>query len=116
MSQKHEMILKKIRTGESIEFKEGGNSMTPIIKSREPITLSPVDTSKLEAGDIVFSRVRGNYITSHIITAIDGNRVQISNNHGRVNGWTTRDRVYAIVSAINGRPLPKAQSKLLRNI
>ena len=80
MSQKYEIIIKRIQAGESVELKEGGNSMTPIIGHREPVTLSPLDISKLEIGDIVLAKVRGHYYT-HLVTALEGDRVQISNNH-----------------------------------
>ena len=51
MSQKYEIIIKRIQEGKNIDLKEGGNSMTPIIRHREPVTLYPVDTSKLEVGE-----------------------------------------------------------------
>lgn len=111
MSQKYEIIIKRIQEGSSVELKEGGNSMTPIIAHREPVTLSPVDTSKLEKGDIVLAKVRGNYYT-HLVSAIEGERVQISNNHGKVNGWIHRSKVYAIVSAISGVPRKSAVRKI----
>lgn len=33
-------------------------------------------------------------------TAIEGDRYQISNNHGHINGWTTRTKIYGIVTEI----------------
>ena len=111
MSQKYEIIIKRIQEGKNIDLKEGGNSMTPIIRHREPVTLSPVDTSKLEVGDIVLARVRGNYYT-HLVSALEGERVQISNNHKHVNGWIHRSKVYAIVSAVNGILRKSATAKI----
>lgn len=106
--------IERLQAGETVDdYKEGGDSMEPILKSRQPVTLSPVDTSLLEKGDIVFVRVRGNVCT-HLVSALQPNRVQISNNGGHVNGWTSRMNVFGIVSAIDGRVLRKAQSKILK--
>jgi hypothetical protein len=48
------------------------------------------------------------------VSAVDHSRrrVQISNNRGRVNGWTGTDRVYGICTAVNGRPRPAVAGKL----
>ena len=109
----YEKVIERLGRGELVEHKEGGNSMTSLIASRQAVTLALVDTAKLEKGDMVFCKVRGNFYT-HLVSAVSGNKVQISNNHGHVNGWTTRQRVYAIVCAIDGRPVRKALSKILK--
>lgn len=75
-----------------------GNSMTPILKSGEVVFVLPVayDTI-LKKNDIVLTRVNGN-IYLHKITGIKGQSLyQISNNHGHVNGWTTRKNIYGIL-------------------
>ena len=88
--------IKRLLAGETIEYAEGGNSMTPLIKSREPIILAPVpEGHTFKRGQIVFVRVRGNIYT-HKISAVEKDRVQISNNHGHVNGWTMKSNVYGI--------------------
>lgn len=74
--------------------------MTPKIRSKQLVTLQAVDVNTLEQGDIVLAKVKGRYYL-HLISALDGERVQISNNHGHVNGWTTRAKVYALVTAID---------------
>jgi hypothetical protein len=92
-----QMMVEKLLAGESIlKYREGGNSMTPLIKSRQPVDIRPVDR-ELRKGDIVFARVSGRFFM-HLVSALDGDRVQISNNHGHVNGWTTRDKIYGFVS------------------
>lgn len=109
------MILERLARGETVQkYREPGNSMTPIIRHREPVTLAPVDTAKLEKGDIVLAKVRGRFYT-HKIVAICKGRVQIANNHGHVNGWTSRQQVYGIVTAVSGVPRPGAESKVLKN-
>ena len=114
MSTKTTMLIEKLRLGETIaEYREAGNSMIPIIHSKEAMTLSPVDIHKIEVGDVVFCKVKGKFYT-HIVTAADDKRVQISNNHGYVNGWTSRDKVYGIVTSVNGRARPNSEHKVLK--
>lgn len=69
--------------------------MTPRIKSGQEVTISPVGDANLTVGMVVLSKVKGRHFL-HLISAIDVDRVQISNNHGHVNGWTHRNRVYGI--------------------
>jgi hypothetical protein len=52
----------------------------------------------LEVGDIVLARVAGA-VYLHLVSALANGRVQISNNRGRVNGWTGPDRVFGIAAA-----------------
>jgi hypothetical protein len=48
-----------------------------------------------------------------LVSAVDQakKRVQISNNHGRVNGWTSHDRVFGICVAVDDVPRPGADGK-----
>jgi hypothetical protein len=91
--QKKEDVMNKkidrLLAGETIVSKEPGNSMTPIIKHRQPVRLAPVkDWNELEIGDVAYCKVSGKIYT-HLVTAKDSKRgLQISNNHGYVNGWT----------------------------
>lgn len=78
---------------EQVIIKPRGHSMEPLIMDRQQVTIRRLlDSDILAVGDIVLARVRG-HIYLHKVTAISGDRVQISNNHGHVNGWTHRDRV-----------------------
>lgn len=94
-----------------VDYREGGNSMVPIIASRQPITIHPVDPALVEVGDVVISRVHGR-IFCHLISAIDNDRVQISNNRGHVNGWTSRSKVYGIVTHVEGVERPGTMKKV----
>lgn len=92
--------IARLRAGETISFREGGNSMTPRIKSRQKCTYKPVlSPDDVKVGDAVFCKVGGSYYT-HLITAIRGDQYQISNNHGHVNGWTMLSNIYGKVIAI----------------
>lgn len=80
--------VEKLLRGENIISKEPGNSMTPKLKSRQPVVLQPITWDKVEVNDIVYCKVRGNYYT-HLVKAINQNRgCLIGNNHGHNNGWT----------------------------
>lgn len=84
-------------------FRPSGSSMVPLIRSRQQVAVAPVDPSKLEVGDIVLARVAGT-VYLHLVSSVDParKRVQISNNRGRINGWTSHDRVFGICSTVDG--------------
>ena len=65
--------------------------MVPLIRSKQLVKVAPVDPARLEVGDIVLVRVAGTTYL-HLVSALDParGRIQISNNRGRVNGWTGR--------------------------
>lgn len=98
---KASMIAQMLQEGNTIErYKEAGNSMLPILKSKQPVTLEPVTTdTNLEEDDIVFCRVKGNYYT-HKISGVRNGQYQISNNRGYVNGWISKDKIFGIVTKI----------------
>ena len=80
--------IAKLQAGETIISKEPGNSMLPIIKSRQPVKLAPITWEECKVGDIVYCRVKG-YVYTHLVKAVDLKKgLLIGNNHGRINGWT----------------------------
>jgi len=80
--------VERLLAGETIISKESGNSMLPLIKSRQPVKLAPVTWEGCEVGDIVYCKVKGNLYT-HLVKAKDPKRgVLIGNNKGRLNGWS----------------------------
>lgn len=80
--------IEKLLAGETIISKESGNSMLPLIKSKQPCKIEPCNWQDLVVGDIAYCRVKGNVYT-HLVSAKNDKRgVQISNNQGHVNGWT----------------------------
>ena len=83
-----------LRNGEICKLIGIGNSMTPILKSKQPAIVVPVtDETVLKKRDIVFCKVNGHYYC-HLISAIRGKSYQISNNHKHVNGWVSRKNIY----------------------
>ena len=90
--------------------------MVPLIRSRQLVTVAPVDPAKVEVGDIVLARVAGTTYL-HLVSAVDASRgrVQISNNRGRVNGRTTYTRLYGICMTAGGGPRPRTTGKTPRS-
>jgi len=80
--------LERLQSGETFTTSEKGNSMTPLIKSGQDHVLSPTTLDDCKVGDIVYCKVKGKFYT-HLVTGINNEKgLQISNNHGHVNGWT----------------------------
>mgnify|MGYP000197629028 FL=1 len=90
----------KLLAGEEGIIVGYGQSMTPILKSGQPVKVIPVTPDvELKKNDIVFCKVAGHYYL-HKITSIKGSQYQISNNHGHVNGWVNRRNIYGKVVEI----------------
>jgi phage repressor protein C with HTH and peptisase S24 domain len=86
--------VEPLSRGETVEVRGIGNSMTPILRSGEVVTVDPLGPDdELKRGDIVIARVHGR-IYLHLVRAVRGGEVQIGNNHSHVNGWTPRASVY----------------------
>jgi hypothetical protein len=78
--------IEKLRTGETVSFRPRGASIKGRIESGQLCIVAPVDCSNLSVGDIVLCKVRGaEYL--HLVKAISGERFQIGNNRGGINGW-----------------------------
>jgi signal peptidase I len=107
MTEYLKITLDSLANGETVYYREGGNSMTPIIKSREEVTLSPFNR-ELKKGDIVLCKVRGNYYT-HKVYGKKGNQYLIGNNHGHMNGWT--EKIFGIVIEISRTPYKASRNK-----
>lgn len=78
-----------------------GNSMTPILKSKQAVIVTPItDKIILEKGDIVLCKVKGNHYLHkiHSIRKVGDNyQYLIGNNHGHMNGWVNKDKIYGKV-------------------
>ncbi|MFF2629483.1 S26 family signal peptidase [Kitasatospora griseola] len=105
-------VAARVAGGATVEFRPSGSSMVPLIRSRQPVIVAPVDPALLTVGDIVLARVAGT-VYLHLVSALDParRRVQISNNRGRVNGWTSHDRVFGICVCVDGTARPGAASR-----
>ena len=84
----------KLKEGKNIILVGYGQSMTPKLKSGQAVLMTPVkENTILEKGDIVFCKVKGHYYC-HLISAVNNGTYQISNNHGHVNGWISRNNIF----------------------
>jgi exosome complex RNA-binding protein Csl4 len=84
----------KLQNNETVQFRPRGNSMSGKIESGNLCTVEPIkDFLNLKKGDIVLCKVNGNQYL-HLITAIDKERFQISNNHNFINGWIHKNNIY----------------------
>lgn len=86
--------IKKLQKGETVEFRPRGGSMKPLVNSGDLVVVAPIDEeTTLEKGDIVLCKVKGKQYL-HLISAVQGERFQISNNRGFVNGWISKNAVF----------------------
>lgn len=86
-------FIEKLKSGETVSFRPRGASMRGRIESGQLCTVQPVDPTTLEVGDIVLCKVQGNEYL-HIVKAIQGERFQIGNNRGFINGWIGRNGIF----------------------
>ena len=71
--------------------------MAPRVKSNQLVIVKPITkTTILKIGDVVLCKVNGRpYL--HLIKAMRKGQVQIGNNKGRINGWTSTKNVYGVM-------------------
>ena len=91
--------IEKLKDGETVQFRPRGNSMKGKIESGQLVTVVPVNGKSLQKGDIVLCKVNGSQYL-HLIKAIQGERFQIGNNIGRINGWITQNSIYGICTNV----------------
>lgn len=86
-------LIIELREGRTVRFRPRGHSMSPRIESGQLCTVEPVEASALAVGDIVLCEVgRAQYL--HLVKAVEGERFQIGNNRGRINGWVAAERIH----------------------
>ena len=85
--------IAKLKNGETVSFRPRGNSMSGKIDSGQLCTVEPVAPEEINVGDIVLCKVNGREYL-HLVKAMQGQRFQIGNNRGRVNGWITANSIF----------------------
>lgn len=63
----------------------------------EPLAAPP------HKGQVVLTKVAGRQYL-HLVSAVNGGLVQISNAKGRVNGWTLLKNVFGLCVSVDGAP------------
>jgi len=91
-------IIEDLQAGKTIQCRPKGNSMTGRISSGQLCTIAPLDRDP-KKGEVVLCKVRGKQYL-HIVSGVKGDQFQISNNHGFVNGWTSRKNVYGLLTKV----------------
>ena len=79
--------IQKLGRGETVQFRPRGNSMAGKIESGQLCIVEPVRIEDVRVGEIVLCKVKGTEYL-HIVKGVQGGRVLIGNNKGRINGWT----------------------------
>lgn len=94
--------IKILKQGTTIKFRPRGHSMRGKIESGQLVTVEPITSFfALNIGDIVLCRVRGHqYLHLVVQTKPETKQVLIGNNRGRINGWTSFDKVYGRVTKV----------------
>lgn len=86
--------IEKLKTGETVAFRPRGNSMVGKIESGQLCTVEPIaHHANLRVGDVVLCKVGGSQYL-HLIKAIQGERFQIGNNRGLINGWISAAAIF----------------------
>jgi hypothetical protein len=85
--------IAKLKNSEIVSFRPRGNSMKGKIESGQLCTVVPVAPEEINVGDIVLCKVNGREYL-HLVKAIQGQRFQIGNHRGRINGWITANSIF----------------------
>ncbi len=81
-------LVEGLQKGETITYREFGNSMLPKLKSRVLVTVEPWTLEKCQVGDIVLAKVRGTHYLHYVKAISSQGEVQIGSASNHINGWT----------------------------
>jgi hypothetical protein len=81
-------IVKRLQSGETVTYKEFGNSMLPKMKSGVSVSIRPCKLEDCKVGDIVLAKVHGAHYLHYVKAVASDGKVQIGNAHDHINGWT----------------------------
>ena len=88
-----------LMNGETIIIVGFGQSMTPILKSGQPVLVEPVtEETVLNRNDVVFCKVKGHFYLHKIMAIRAGRSYLIGNNHGHANGWVSKNKIFGKMS------------------
>lgn len=77
--------IARLSRGETVQVRPRGHSVTGKIASGQRCTVEPPGAHVIAVGDIILCRVGGaQYL--HLVKAIQGERFQIGNNRGGIDG------------------------------
>eukprot|EP00928_Gymnodinium_smaydae_P072171 TRINITY_DN55589_c0_g1_i1.p1 TRINITY_DN55589_c0_g1~~TRINITY_DN55589_c0_g1_i1.p1 ORF type:complete len:301 (+),score=54.65 TRINITY_DN55589_c0_g1_i1:82-984(+) len=108
----YEAFKARLLAGETVGWRSGGNSLAPLIKSRDHCTYAPVSRHEdIKKGDVVFCQIGSRY-WEHMVKkkmldhpGRDGEPdvyiYTISNIHGHENGDTRLEKIYGRCVAVH---------------
>ncbi len=73
--------------------------MTGKVNDGQLCTVAPLGDATPAVGDIVLCRVNGSQYL-HLVKAVQGERFQIGNNRGGINGWVTKRQIFGKLNAV----------------
>lgn len=76
--------------------------MTGRVNDGDTCVIAPVAVADVSVGDVVLCRVNGQQYL-HLVVAKNGERLQIGNNRGRINGWIGANGLYGRLVRIEPR-------------
>jgi hypothetical protein len=88
--------LKELSEGRTAQVRPRGGSTRGRIESGQLVTLAPVKPAEVREGDAVLVRWHGNHLL-HLVKKIQGDRLLIGNNVGKINGWVSAADIRAKV-------------------
>ena len=89
--------VKKLKEGETVQFRPTGKSMEPKVMSGQLCTVKPLGDHVVAKGDIVLCKVKKN-IYLHQVKRVDaGGLYQIGNNKGGTNGTIGRHAIFGLL-------------------
>ena len=97
MLTRYQRLHQQLETTGTGTMTTGGGSMTPIFPAKTSVKMTYQKQEMYAVGDIVFCKVRGNFIDAHLITRKCERGYLISNNHHHDNGWCKLSDIYGKV-------------------
>lgn len=93
--------IEKLSLGQQAIITPRGNSMQGKVESGSTVVVAPLKANP-KKGDIVLVTVNGRCYL-HLVVAVQGERYQIGNNKGGINGWVGRNKIHGIAISVNGQ-------------
>ena len=72
----NDLMLEALKKGRILRFRALGSSMYPFIRSRDLVTIVPVNENNINLGDIIFYKRKSNFIL-HRLVEINKNNKEI---------------------------------------
>lgn len=92
--------IRDLQEGKTVRFRPHGNSMLPRIKSGALCEVEPLGDRLPVSGDVVLCRVAGRQFLHYVQSVFDGNRFQIANAKGHVNGVVGIKNIFGILTQV----------------